>query len=78
MGCPLKMNYFWVWKRKKILKYNKNFKYNCELESYWWYLDFVVPLFYTKYMEEKHKNIFWLHFHFLVSKKFITKILQNK
>lgn len=77
LASPLQMNHFWMKKRKLILWYDENFDYNTKIRTFWWYIDIIVPFMFTNYKNEKHKNVLWWHMFFLISKKFINKILNK-
>ena len=68
-ACPFKTNIFGMKKRKRILGYDKNLKYDFENFSFGAYFDHFVPAFTSKYKEEPHKNFFVDHFYLFAQNK---------
>jgi len=60
-ACPFRINIFGMRKRKNILGYNKNLKFDFENFSLGAYFDHFVPAFASKYKNEPHKNYFVDH-----------------
>ncbi len=74
--CPLGMNIFGMRKRKKLLGYDGNLKYNFDSVSFGAYFDELVLPVWTRYKDERHYNLFVDHMVVLFMKRVVKKIMR--
>ncbi len=74
--CPLRMNIFGMGRRKKLLGYDGDLKYNFDSVSFGSYFDEFVPCVWTRYKKEKHYNLFVDHMAVLLARKVVKKIMR--
>lgn len=74
--CPFGMNILGMRKRKKVLGYDEDLKYNFESVSFGAYFDELVPFVWTRYRNERHYNLFVDHMAVLFVKRVVRKIMR--
>jgi len=73
---PLSLEGMGMRRRKDMLGYERNFRYDCEVFSFGGYLDLIVLFWFTRYVFGRHCNILSDHMGILLLPLVVRKILN--